>query len=123
MDLTEFERSLAAHGYNGFPKEMPADTIVTDHSHAWDVRALVTAGQITLTIDTVATTYQAGDIFTMAADCIHHEQVGPNGVAYLAGRRDPLSHSVAKNDDLTEEEAMAAAVEEVRVSRPARRQL
>jgi quercetin dioxygenase-like cupin family protein len=89
MDVTEFERSLVADGYVGVPKEMPSDTVVTDHSHPWDVRALVTSGKITLTIDTVATTYQAGDIFTMAADCIHHEQVGPNGVEYLAGRRDP----------------------------------
>jgi quercetin dioxygenase-like cupin family protein len=88
MDLIEFERSLATDGYVAVPKQMPADTVVTDHSHAWDVRALVTAGQIILTIDTVATTYQAGDIFTMTAGCIHHEQVGPNGVEYLAGRRD-----------------------------------
>jgi hypothetical protein len=102
VDITEFERSLAADGYVAVPKQMPADTVVTDHSHAWDVRALVTAGEIALTIDTVATTYRAGDILTMAADCIHHEQVGPNGVAYLAGRRDPSSGSVARNDDLTE---------------------
>jgi hypothetical protein len=97
MDITEFERSLAADGYVAVPKQVPAETVVTDHSHAWDVRALVTDGQITLTltIDTVATTYQTGEIFTMAANCIHHEQVGPNGVEYLAGRRDPSSRSVA----------------------------
>jgi hypothetical protein len=123
MDLTEFERSLATDGYVAVPKAMPADTVVTDHSHAWDVRALVTSGQITLTINTVATTYQAGDIFTMAADCIHHEQVGPNGVAYLAGRRDRLFSSGEMNDNLTEEEAMAVAVEEVSASRRARHQL
>jgi quercetin dioxygenase-like cupin family protein len=123
MDVTEFERSLATDGYVAVPKEMLADTVVTDHSHAWDVRALVTSGQITLTIDTVATTYQSGDIFTMAADCIHHEQVGPNGVAYLVGRRDRLSIFGETNDDLTEEEAMAVAVEEVSASRRARHQL
>ena len=89
MDITEFERSLAADGYVGVPKEMAADAVVTDHAHAWDVRALVTAGEITLTIDTIATTYQSGDTFTMAAGCVHHEQVGANGVEYLAGRRDP----------------------------------
>jgi quercetin dioxygenase-like cupin family protein len=89
MVITEFERSLSADGYVAVPKQMPADTVVTDHSHAWDVSALVTAGQITLTIDTIPTTYQAGDIFTMAAGCIHHEKVGPNGVEYLAGRREP----------------------------------
>lgn len=87
MDTTEFERSLTADGYVAVPKEMSADTVVADHSHPWDVRALVTAGQITLTVDTVPTAYQAGDIFTMAAGCVHHERVGANGVEYLAGRR------------------------------------
>jgi quercetin dioxygenase-like cupin family protein len=89
VDIAEFERSLTADGYIGVPKTMDADTVVTDHNHAWDVRALVTSGQITLTIDTIPTTYKTGDIFTMAAGCIHHEQVGPVGVEYLAGRRDP----------------------------------
>ena len=68
---------------------MAADAVVADHSHSWDVRALVTDGQITLTVGTVPTTYEAGDIFTMTAGCMHHEHVGPNGVRYLAGRRDP----------------------------------
>lgn len=89
MDITEFERSLTADGYVAVPKAMAADTVVADHSHPWDVRAMVTAGQITLTVDNVPTTYQAGSIFTMAAGCLHHEQVGTTGVEYLAGRRNP----------------------------------
>lgn len=115
MDTAEFERSLAADGYVAVPKTMDADTVVTDHSHAWDVRALVTSGQITLTIDTIPTTYQTGDVFSMTAGCIHHEKVGPSGVQYLVGRRDAV--------DLTEDEAMAIAVEEISASRHARREL
>ncbi len=91
MDTTEFETSLTADGYVAVHREMAADAVVTDHSHNWHVRALVTAGQITLTVDTVATTYSAGDIFTMAAGCVHHEQVGDLGVQFLAGRLDPTS--------------------------------
>ena len=94
MDITEFERSLTADGYVGVRKEMTAGTVVTDHSHGWDVRALVTAGQITLTVDTIATTYRSGDIFTMTAGCVHHERVGANGVQYLAGRRYPTPQTV-----------------------------
>lgn len=89
MDTTEFERSLASDGYLAVPKEMAAETVIADHSHPWDVRALVTEGEITLTINTIPTTYQAGDVFTMAAGCVHNEHVGPSGVRYLAGRRDP----------------------------------
>ena len=88
MDTTEFERSLTTDGYVAVSKEMAADTVNPDHSHAWDVRALVTAGQITLTVDAVSTTYRAGDTFTMGAGCVHHELVGTDGVQYLAGRRD-----------------------------------
>lgn len=89
MDITEFERSLTSDGYVGVLKDMAANIVVADHSHPWDVRALVTAGQITLTVDAVSTTYQPGDVFTMAAGCVHYEHVGANGVEYLAGRRDP----------------------------------
>lgn len=56
MDTTEFEDALATDGYVVVPKEMGADTFVADHSNAWDVRALVTDGQIILTINTVPTT-------------------------------------------------------------------
>lgn len=91
METVEFEHALTTDGYAAVPKEMAADTVIADHSHPWDVRALVTNGQITLTINTLPTTYRAGDIFTMAAGCVHHEQVGPNGVQYLAGRRDPTA--------------------------------
>lgn len=91
MDTNEFERALTTDGYAAVPKEMAPDTVIADHSHLWDVRALVTDGQITLTVGTVPTTYEVGDIFTMPAGCVHNELVGPNGVQYLAGRRDPTS--------------------------------
>ena len=91
MDRTGFERRLADGGYIAVSKEMAPDDIVTDHAHPWDVCALVTAGDITLTIDGSTQTYAAGDVFVMDAGCVHHEVVGADGVQYLAGRRDPMS--------------------------------
>ena len=91
MDRTGFDRRLADGGYIAVPKEMVPGEIVTAHAHPWDVCALVTAGDITLTIDGSAQTYAVGDVFVMDAGCVHHEVVGADGVAYLAGRREPTS--------------------------------
>lgn len=89
MNTDDFETSLVTDGYVAVAKEMAAGMIVDGHSHPWDVRALVTDGEITLTVDSIARTYGVGDIFTMAAGSVHHELVGGAGVRYLAGRRDP----------------------------------
>jgi quercetin dioxygenase-like cupin family protein len=89
MERTEFDRRLADGGYVAVPKQMAPGEVVADHSHPWDVCALVTAGDITLTIGGTATVYATGDVFTMDAGCVHHEVVGPDGVHYLAGRREP----------------------------------
>jgi quercetin dioxygenase-like cupin family protein len=91
MERAEFERRLADGGYTAVPKEMAPGEVVTDHAHPWDVCALVTVGDITLTIDGAATNYATGDVFVMEAGCVHHEVVGCDGVQYLAGRRQPAS--------------------------------
>lgn len=88
MDTMEFERKLANDGYSAVLRELSAGTVNAEHSHPWDVRALVTKGDITLTVDGAATCYRAGDVFTMAAGCPHHEAVGADGVSYIAGRRE-----------------------------------
>ena len=88
MNSVDFEQKLSQDGYSASQRELSAIGINEAHSHAWDVRALVTAGDITLTVDGVATKYQAGDVFTMKAGCMHREQVGAAGVTAIAGRRD-----------------------------------
>jgi quercetin dioxygenase-like cupin family protein len=88
MNLAQFEQSLTRDGFTAVNREVAGNTINDTHSHPWDVRALVTSGDITLTVDGVATLYKAGDIFTMKAGCPHREVIGGAGVTYLAGRRD-----------------------------------
>jgi quercetin dioxygenase-like cupin family protein len=90
MNTTDFETGLRRDGYNDvFTKELPAGQSVAEHNHPFDVHALVLNGEITLTVDGVASTYREGDKFTMAAGCRHQEDVGPEGVSYLVGRRHP----------------------------------
>ena len=66
---------------------MPPLTVVAEHAHPFDVRALVLNGEITLTVEGVSHAYREGDIFLMPAGHRHAEAVGPTGVDYLVGRR------------------------------------
>lgn len=48
---------------------------------------MVIGGEITLTRAGTAETFRTGDSCTVAAGEVHAEHVGPQGVAYIAGRR------------------------------------
>lgn len=88
MDITSFENSLRADGFGEIEtKSLPPGTSTTEHGHPFDVRALVLDGRISLTVAGVSRTYGQGEIFTMAADCRHAEEIGADGVRYVVGRR------------------------------------
>jgi quercetin dioxygenase-like cupin family protein len=88
MDTAVFEASLKSAGYGAISTSKgPANKLTTPHAHDFDVRALVLSGELTLTTDGVARTYRAGDVFEMAAGCVHSEQYGPEGSESLVGRR------------------------------------
>ena len=88
MEAKAFEAALVERGYREIEtKALPSTYRAREHSHGFDVRALVLDGEITLTVNGGARTYRAGDVFTMEAGCAHAEAVGPEGVRYLVGRR------------------------------------
>jgi quercetin dioxygenase-like cupin family protein len=58
------------------------------HAHDIDVRIMVLSGEITVTRDNKAETFQAGDHCTIPAGCMHTTKVGPEGVAYMVGKAD-----------------------------------
>lgn len=88
MDITSFESSLRSDGYQDVEsKAMAAGTSTPEHSHPFDVRALVIEGQITLSASGASKTYAKGDVFDMAAGCRHSEEIGTDGVRYVVGRR------------------------------------
>jgi quercetin dioxygenase-like cupin family protein len=88
MDVTAFETALRKDGFDEiFNREYPPGFRAQDHTHSFDVRALVLGGEITLKVDGVARAYCTGDVFYMQAGCVHAEAVGPEGVTYLVGRR------------------------------------
>ena len=57
------------------------------HEHPFEVKALVIEGDITIDIDGVSKIYKAGDIFQLEFKQPHAESYGPQGVKYLASRK------------------------------------
>lgn len=57
------------------------------HTHPFEVKALVTQGQIDIVIDGLKQTYLSGDVFHLMHSQEHAESYGNQGVQYLASRK------------------------------------
>ena len=88
MNESEFRAALLKEGFDDIDvRTIEPNVHNKGHSHAFDVRALMIAGELTLSAQGKQATYRAGEIFTLAANCEHVEQFGPQGATYLVGRR------------------------------------
>lgn len=94
IDRAAFETALKAEGYDEvLLREWAAGQVVPEHTHPFDVRALVLEGEFTLTCGSDARRLKAGDVFELAANVPHSESYGPQGATFLAGRRHLASRS------------------------------
>ena len=77
----------------GFPEpvlvERERNGFLDLHSHSFEVRALITRGQMVITIDGDSQSYGLGDTFHLTQNQVHSERYGSDGVRYLASRRQP----------------------------------
>jgi quercetin dioxygenase-like cupin family protein len=87
MNRAAFEASLREGGYEMVPRDFAAGAVHAEHSHGFDARLMVTAGEITLTIAGNATTYGVGDVCEVPAGTPHTETIGARGATLLLGRR------------------------------------
>jgi len=87
MDRVAFEKQLRADGYRVVNASLRPNMVDPDHCHDFDARLFVLGGEITITRDGKPETFRAGDCCEIPAGQVHAEHVGPEGVAYLAGRR------------------------------------
>ena len=93
MDKAAFEAGLRGEGYGEVvERDMAAGTVNPMHTHEFDARVLVLGGEITIVRDGAAHTYREGESCEVPAGALHEERVGPQGVSYIAGRRNP-SHA------------------------------
>lgn len=87
MERATFEAELRRDGYEIRENTLPAGRSTPDHAHPYDVRLLVLSGEISVTCNGRQQTCMPGDSFVLEANTLHSEQVGPEGVSYVAGRR------------------------------------
>ena len=87
MDRQTFEADLKRDGYDIGTNTTVGAKVNPEHSHPYDVRAMVLDGALTLTSQGKTTTYRAGETFAMAKGCLHAESYGPEGAVTLFGRK------------------------------------
>lgn len=87
MDQQTFEAELERDGYEAMTNTTPGAKVNPEHSHPFDVRAMVLKGALTLTRGSDSHTYKPGEIFTMDRGCLHYESYGPEGAVVLLGRK------------------------------------
>lgn len=88
MDAAAFEKELRERGYSEIAtRDWEAGRSVPEHTHPFDARVLVLAGEVTVTWQGQSRTCRAGDVFEMAAGTPHSERYGPAGARFLSGRR------------------------------------
>ena len=87
MDQKTFETELKKEGYEVMTNTTPGAKVNPEHSHPFDVRAMVIQGALTLTRDGTTRTYKSGETFSMPKGCLHSESYGPEGAVTLFGRK------------------------------------
>jgi quercetin dioxygenase-like cupin family protein len=88
MERDDFVEMLAREGFKTTVLvERKAGDFVDGHTHAFEAKALILEGEITLRIGDNETRYQTGDVFHLEANEAHSERCGPEGVCYLVGRK------------------------------------
>jgi quercetin dioxygenase-like cupin family protein len=101
MDRLEFEAELRREGYRVVNSSLKPNMVDPNHCHDFDAKLLVLGGEITITRDNTPEFFRAGQTCAVPAGCMHAEQVGPEGVAYVAGRRrngGPLTREAFESD-------------------------
>ena len=87
MDRQTFEAELKRDGYDIQTNTTPGVKVNPEHSHPFDVRAMVVQGALTLTRDGRARPTRRRDLHHAASGCLHSESYGPEGAVTLFGRK------------------------------------
>ena len=101
MDRLEFEAELRRDGFSVVNASLKPNMKLGNHCHDFDARLFVLGGEITITRDNTAETFCAGQCCEVPAGCMHAEHVGPEGVAFVSGRRrngGPLTREAFESD-------------------------
>ena len=88
MNRAQFILKLEQEGYPQ-PVEVLREPngFLGNHTHPFEVIALVLNCNIELTVEGVTSNYEPGNIFHLTHEQLHSEAYGPYGVHYLAARK------------------------------------
>lgn len=87
MDQQAFQAELERDGYAVMTNTTPGAKVNPEHSHPFDVKAMVLQGALTLSCDGQSRTYEPGEIFAMPRGCLHAESYDAEGAVVLVGRK------------------------------------
>ena len=91
MNALTFEAFKSKAMTDGFDevleRQWAADTVLETHSHPFSVEALVTQGELWLTVAGDTRHIPAGQTFTLPSDTPHIERYGPQGASFWVARK------------------------------------
>jgi len=87
MNRETFEAELKRDGYEIMTNTTAGAKVNPEHSHPFDVRAMVMDGALSLTREGKTETYRSGQVFSMPRGCLHYESYGADGAVVLLGRK------------------------------------
>ena len=86
MDRSAFEAELQREGRQVVTVTMQPNQVNPGHTHDFEARLMVVAGEMTVDYGDHRHTYNQGDTFSMQPGRRHAELAGPAGATYVAGR-------------------------------------
>jgi quercetin dioxygenase-like cupin family protein len=88
MTEKELEEKLETEGFSGiFVHRDSPNAYYPDHTHLGITAHIVLDGDITVTSEGKATTYESGQRFDVPAGEIHSANIGADGCRYMIGEK------------------------------------
>lgn len=88
LTFDQFTQQTAAEGYTEFIERVwPPQAVLATHTHPFVIKALVSAGEMWLTMRGQTLYLKPGDWFELAFEEPHAERYGAVGATYWVARR------------------------------------
>jgi hypothetical protein len=86
----EFQKQSLAAGFDEvLEREWAPHTVLATHTHPFAVQAVVTRGEMWLTVDGQTQHLLPGSHFALKPDVPHDERYGAEGAVYWVARKNP----------------------------------